>query len=198
MTTVTIPPGVPPTADGSGATPDTDHVAFTEQFPLLAGKNVVITLHADVDNDWAYTACDLVNVDTGQVTSFDANLEHYHGYEDGESWSEGHPTMTQFLSPQPAGTYMLRLESQHGNAGTASLEVLVDQGVIHWSYFGWALLVLGLVTSVVAGKVLAFEVKRWNNSTVSPHPPPQGGIASLAGGAAVVIAIIVLIVGVFG
>jgi len=196
-TTVTIPAGVPPAPDGSGATPDTDHVAFTDQFPLLAGKNVVITLHANVDNDWAYTAADLVNVESGQVISFDANLEHYHGYEDGESWSEGHPTMTQFLGPQPAGMYMLRLESQHGNAGTAALEVQVDQGVMHWSYFGWALLLLGLVTAAIAGKVLGFEVKRWNNSNVSPHPPPPGGFAVICGGAAITVAVIILIVGAF-
>src|SRR3569623_721509 len=131
-TFVTVPPGAPPAADGSGATLDSEFVTFTDQFQLVANKNIAITLTAHIDNDWAYSAGDLVNVDTGEVTSFDANLEYYHGYEDGESWTEGHPDVTQFIGPRAAGTYMLRLESQHGaSRGQTSITVEVRQGVVH-------------------------------------------------------------------
>lgn len=193
-TTMSIPPGVPPAADGSGATPDSDHVAFTDQFQLVGGKNVVIELDADVNNDWAYTACDLVNVDTGDVTSFDANLEYYQGVEDGESWSEGHHQMKQFLGPRPAGNYMLRLESQHGGAGSTTLDVVVEQGVFHWTIFGWALLLLGVVTAAVAGRVLTVEKKRWFNGTAETPRSLPGVVTLVVGLAAAGLAIAVLVV----
>jgi hypothetical protein len=191
---VIIPPGEPPAADGSGATPDSDHVAFTDQFALIDDKNIAITLNAHIDNNWAYTAADLVNVDTGEVTSFDANLEYYHGYEDGESWSEGHPQTTQFIGPRKSGTYMLRFESQCGGSSDTMLEVKVQQGVVHWRTFAWALLLVGIATVLVGWRVLAFEIKRWQNANVA-HGPPPGGFSTIAGGAAVVVAIIILVAG---
>ena len=196
-TSVIVPPGAPPAADGSGATPDSEFVTFTDQFPLVGDKNIAITLNAHIDNDWAYSAVDLVNVDTGEVTSFDANLEYYHGYEDGESWSEGHPDMTQFIGPRAAGTYMLRIESQHGaSSGQATIGVEVRQGVVHWRTFAWALLVLGGALAAVGGHVFKFETRRWENANVM-HGPPAGGLSAIIGGAAVVIAAIVLIYGAF-
>jgi len=195
-TAVTIPPGTPPVADGSGATPDSDHVSFTDQFPLVGNQNIAITLNAHIDNDWAYTAADLVNVDTGEVTSFDANLEYYHGYEDGESWSEGHPQTTQFIGPRQAGTYMLRFESQHGASGNTMLEVKVRQGVMHWKLFAWALIVMGLALAIAGGIVTSFEVKRWENGNFSRGALP-GRTAVVAGCLAIGVAVIVLIAGAF-
>jgi len=192
-TSVIIPPGTPPAADGSGATPDSDHIAFTDQFQLVGDQNIAITLNAHVDNDWAYTAADLVNVDTGEVTSFDANLEYYHGYEDGESWSDGHPDKKQFIGPRAAGTYMLRLESQHGGGGSTMLEVKVQQGVTDWRIFAVAVLILGLVLVLVGSRITMFEKRRWENANM-PHVPFSETFTVIAGAGACVIGVIILVV----
>jgi uncharacterized protein DUF4178 len=189
-----IPAGAPPAPDATGATPDSAFVVFSDQFQLDGDKNIAIDVDADINNDWAYTACDLVNVDAGSVISFDANLEYYHGYEDGESWTEGKPHMRQFIGPQPSGTYMLRFESQHGGGGTTTVSVKVTQGVFRWRTFAVALLVMGILVCALAGRVFGFEKKRWDNSNVSWHPPPHGVLALIAGAGAITIALIAMII----
>lgn len=196
QTAVIVPPGQPPVADGSGATPDSDHVAFTDQFELVDNKNIAITLDADIDNDWMYTAADLVNVESGEVTSFDANIEYYHGYEDGESWSEGHTTTTQFIGPRKAGTYMLRFESQHGGGANARLGVKVEQGVFRWKLFAMALLVMGLALAIAGGVAASFELKRWTNGNM-PRGRITGQSAAIGGGIAIACAIFIFILGAF-
>jgi hypothetical protein len=42
-----------------------------------------------VDNSWANVGLGLVNEKTNEIVYASKDIEEYHGYEDGENWSEG-------------------------------------------------------------------------------------------------------------
>ena len=48
-----------------------------------------VKLHSNVDNSWANVELSLVNEKTNEIEYTSQDIEQYHGYESGESWSEG-------------------------------------------------------------------------------------------------------------
>jgi hypothetical protein len=46
-------------------------------------------LYSNVDNSWANVELSLINEKTNETEYTSKDIEEYHGYEDGESWSEG-------------------------------------------------------------------------------------------------------------
>jgi hypothetical protein len=176
--------GVVPSAEtggGSAAAEPSEPqgaVMFSDRFPLDGGRNVAIALDANVFNDWCYAAVDLVNEATGQVVSFDANLEYYAGIDDGESWSEGSHTTERVIGPVEPGSYVLRVEAQHGGGGDIQLSVLVRQGVFRGLWFWVGLGVLGVPFLIVGWHAARFRSRRWQNATV----PRSGARQTVTGG----------------
>ena len=148
-----------PNADGT-------QTVFSEPFTLQARKNIAISATADVDNSWVYFEGDLINQDTGLVQPFAMPVEYYHGYEDGENWSEGNKTHTVYLSAVPAGTYTLRLEGQweKWQQGSPGVSVMIEQGVSHGGYWLTALIAISIVPIFMFFRRLAFEARRWKDS----------------------------------
>ena len=148
-----------------------DAIFFSEPLQLAGGRNIELEFAAgSLNNDWVYIAADLVEQSTGAVVSGEANLEHYAGYDDGESWSEGTTTSSTVFGPQPAGTYVLRLEAQHGSTGLMPIHVTLKQGVFRGKWLGWAMLILGIPLLIVGLTSYFHEKKRWENSTAGKAP----------------------------
>jgi len=140
-------------------------VWFSEPFPLASGRNVEVQLDAPLSNTWTYVAGDFVNEATGLVQEFDASLEEYHGYEDGESWHEGDSDRQVYLSALPSGQYTLRLEIQAEQAGVPLyVHLRVRQGVPRWAHLLLLLLGLSIVPLFVLWRRHAFEKRRWEQS----------------------------------
>ncbi|UPT72836.1 MAG: DUF4178 domain-containing protein [Elusimicrobiota bacterium] len=79
----------------------------TEVFELPGGRatNVEVLLDSNLDQQWAYVSLALINADTDQALDFGRELSYYHGYDGGESWSEGSRYATvQVPSVPPAAT----------------------------------------------------------------------------------------------
>src|SRR4030095_13860506 len=66
-------------------------------------SNLEFDLSSHVDNSWLEMEAFLVDDATGTELSTDELFEFYHGYEDGESWSEGDPVGRAYISSVPAG-----------------------------------------------------------------------------------------------
>ena len=160
------------TADPGGDPPGS--VMFSDKFHLDAGRNVAFHLTANVRNNWVYAAFDLVNDDTGSVTTFDKTIEYYSGVDDGESWNEGSTSADEVLAPVEAGTYTLRVEAQHGGLGSVELGVVVQQGVFRWLWFWIALGVLGAPVAIVAIHAAGVRKRRWENSNLVAHASAGG------------------------
>ena len=153
------------------STAPADSIWFSEPLPLAGGRNLELALAANsLSNDWVFISADLVESTTGSVVSGEAAIEHYAGIEDGESWSEGNSSSSTVFGPQPAGTYILRLEAQHGSAGLMPINVTLKQGVFRGKWLAWAMLILGIPLFIVGLTSYFHEKKRWENSTAGKAP----------------------------
>jgi len=174
--TATPPPATTPPAgsDASPAEPPGD-VKFSEKFQLDGGKNVVFELSSDVINNWVYATLDLVNDGTGSVISLDKTLEYYTGFDDEGSWSEGSSTADEVIGPVDPGTYVLRVEAQHGGTGNVDLGVVIRQGVFRWVWFWVFFGVLAIPFGLVGWHAFSFRKRRWENSNVGATGFGMGG-----------------------
>jgi Domain of unknown function (DUF4178) len=177
--TLGVVPSAEATGSGGAGAPSSEApaeppgaVMFSDKFQLDGGHNVAIDLDASVYNNWCYAVVDLVNEATGEVVSFDANLEYYAGVDDGESWSEGSHTTQQVLAPVAPGGYVLRVEAQHGGTGDVRLRAVVHQGVFRGIWFWLGLGVLGIPFVLVGWHAARFRARRWQNSSL---PRPRAG-----------------------
>lgn len=188
---VSIPGGLPVTPEVTANNPDPapSNIVFSEPFKLAAGKNVELGFHASVINDWAYVVASLVNTQTGDVTSVDATMEFYTGVDDGESWSEGDPSAKEIVGPVSPGSYVLRLELQHGGPEDIPMSVRVRQGVFRGRYLGWALFVLGIPFLMFGIYTYSFERKRWSNSSEGASAAPKTALTIM------IVAVVVLLSG---
>ena len=141
-------------------------VKFSNKFQLDGGKNVLFDLSADVANNWVYATLDLVNDDTGSVVNIDKTIEYYSGYDSDGSWTEGSNTAAEVIGPVEPGTYVLRVEAQHGGLGSVDLGVVIRQGVFRWIWFWLFFGVLVIPFGAVTVHALSFRRRRWENSNV--------------------------------
>jgi hypothetical protein len=148
---------------------------FSDRFPLEGGRNIAFELSANVRNSWVYAALDLVNDATGSVVSFDKSVEYYSGSDSDGAWTEGSTTEDAVLGPVDAGTYVLRVEAQHGGLGDVDLGVVVRQGVFRWSWFFTLFGVLMVPFVVVGMHALVFRGRRWANSNVVARRTASSG-----------------------
>jgi hypothetical protein len=162
-----------PLLAGTQDAPPASRVHFSQPFELEAGQNLAFHFKTSLDNSWLYVAADLVNDATGETDSFDTDLESYHGYEDGESWSEGDSDKAVYLRAVAAGRYALRLEAQWpSNRRAPTLEVRLRQGEFRTTYFIAALALLLIGPILVGVNRFLFERRRWAESD---HAWSSGG-----------------------
>jgi len=152
-----------PAAGGDAADPNAT-VKFSSKFALDGGRNIAFELTAGVVNNWAYAVVDLINDDTGSVVSFDKSIEYYSGYDADGGWTEGSATASEVIGPVQAGSYLLRIEAQHGGVGGVELTVVVRQGVFRWTWFWLCFGVLALPFGIVGLHAASFRRRRWSTS----------------------------------
>lgn len=140
-------------------------------FRLEESGNLAYSLNVpEVDNDWFGADIDLINEDTGKIYEQEIGVEYYHGYEGGESWSEGSHHARKFLSAIPPGRYHLVADFAAGSPFrdyTAKLTVRRDVPII--SNFGVMLLAVSAYPLFVFLRKRAFEKNRWSQSDYSPY-----------------------------
>lgn len=132
---------------------------------------LLISLYSPVDNSWASVQVALVNENNGEEVYASKDIEYYHGYTDGESWTEGSNSQEFNLCGVPAGKYHLTITPSKAPEDQYSSYVQVKAV---WSEPSsrnvW------LVSLIMIGFVVAlyyinknFEVKRWSDSSYSPY-----------------------------
>ncbi|MCS3867999.1 hypothetical protein J3D55_000915 [Chryseobacterium ginsenosidimutans] len=67
-----------------------DKEMVSKSFELSGGSAPLkVDVSSNVDNSWANVGLSLVNENTNEIAYTSKDIEEYHGYEDGENWSEG-------------------------------------------------------------------------------------------------------------
>lgn len=139
---------------------------YTEPFDLKYGtKNLDVRVLTNVDNNWMYSGITLVNEKTGDVYDVDIDIEYYHGYEDGESWSEGTNWNSKVLSQIPEGRYYFIIyPDKHPGMRYGKLELTATRDVPVTSNMFVVLVLLLIFPIIYFYRKQAFENKRWSNS----------------------------------
>jgi hypothetical protein len=142
----------------------------TPSFDLPGGPgNLSVTLYAPVQNDWVETAIDLVDENTNKSIGFSQTAEYYFGRDGGESWSEGSQDSSFILDSIPGGRYHLVIQphADAARAGEKTFTLLLRRGVVTWSNFFTALVLLSLYPFWVWYRGRKFELARWSESDLS-------------------------------
>lgn len=150
---------------------DPEKSRVTETFELKGRtSNVAIRVETNLDMHWAYLSMALIDADTDVALDFGKEISYYHGYEDGESWSEGSGHETVIVPSVPPGRYYLRLEPET-DAASLGLNVTVTRNVplLRLPFLAFLLLLLPVLWGVVRQD--NFESERWMESD---HPRTSG------------------------
>ena len=74
---------------------------------------------ASVDDSWVYLDVAVINDKYEALLDFSAQMSYYHGYEGGESWSEGSRKDSVAFKLKEPGSYRLLLKGQAGAGNRA-------------------------------------------------------------------------------
>jgi len=131
---------------------------------------------AGLDNGWQGVSVDLVNMDTGEVIEVYAESSYYHGYSDGESWSEGSRSDSKQTAEVDKGQYVLRV-TPHFDPGKPTdyiVTVRADDGPGFCCPFSLFLFLL-LIPVYYQVRSSGFETERWADSVFQGAPGAYSG-----------------------
>jgi hypothetical protein len=139
----------------------------TSSFQINGPAPVEMT--APIDNNWFQATVELVNDKDNQTWDVSREVEFYHGYEDGESWSEGGTSESALLNDVPKGTYHLNIYPYAGSNSLGHMHIKVQENVVLWQNILITLLLL-LIYPIYCWYVKRkFEVNRWLGNNYSPY-----------------------------
>jgi len=146
---------------------------FTSPSFELKGSSapLTITAHSDVDNSWANIQVALVNEKTNEEIYANKDIEYYHGYEDGENWSEGNNTEEFNLCGIAAGKYHLVFTPMKAPEDTLNqnLHIKATWGEPSLRNVWLTCVFMGVLLIALYYGERYFETKRWEDSSFSPY-----------------------------
>ncbi|WP_375443915.1 DUF4178 domain-containing protein [uncultured Fibrella sp.] len=149
-------------------TQPTPKMVRTQSFTVKGPTALDLEFKADVNNTWVEFATELVNEQTNQRYIFTEAVEYYHGYEGGESWSEGGTENSATLSKIPSGQYHVEITPYTQYGQQLSFSVKVGQNT---SLISNVFLILGLLAIYpiyLLFRRSGFENLRWSQSDFGP------------------------------
>lgn len=141
-------------------------------FSLTGGSApLTISLSSAVDNSWTNVQIALVNEITNEVFFASKDIEYYHGYTDGESWTEGSNAEEFNICGVSEGKYHLTITPQKAPEDLANNSLQVN---VVWNSPSminvWIPIIIMLVIIIIAFIAeRKFEENRWIDSNYSPY-----------------------------
>lgn len=139
--------------------------------------NVEINIDTNLENASAYFDIALINADDGHAFVSGREVSYYRGQDSDGNWSEGKASNSVDLSSVPDGRYYLRIEPQMTpGANTPELHytITVRRGVLSWSFFFVAVVLLAIPPLISTWRRFSFERRRWQESDLSGFPVLKG------------------------
>lgn len=91
-----------------------DKELVSKSFTLSGGSAPMnVKVFSNVDNSWANVQLSLVNEGTNEIAYTSKDIEQYHGFEDGEKWSEGSQSEDFNLCGVSAGKYHFVISAEN-------------------------------------------------------------------------------------
>ncbi len=149
-----------------------DSAFVTPTFQLTGrDSNVELSIHTDLDNNWAYFNFALINDKTGQTFDFGREVSYYRD-SDG---SEGSRNNSVIVPSVPSGQYYLRVEPEMA-AGSPYVryDLELRRNVPNYGFFGVAALLLLIPPIWITYRRESFEAARWRESDYAPKSSGGG------------------------
>ncbi|MGQ7945883.1 DUF4178 domain-containing protein [Flavobacterium sp. WC2509] len=123
-----------------------------------------IRVNSNVDNSWANVQVALINERNGEEIYTSKDIEYYHGYTDGENWSEGGPTREFNICGVAASKYHLAITPMKATEDTQNKSVQIQATWSSPSTRNVWMVIIFMVVFVIAMYYLDknFEEKRWS------------------------------------
>ena len=128
-----------------------------------------IDFSSPVDNNWFESTIELVNEKDNQTWDLTKEIEYYHGYEDGENWSEGSTDGSATVSSIPAGKYHLNVYPYAGASTINQMNIKVTESEVLWRNILVTVLLLLIYPLYCWYRYYKFETQRWAISDYSPY-----------------------------
>lgn len=152
---------------------DFDGKEFTSPSFTLSGGSapLSITVQSPVDNSWANLNVALVDENTSDEVNANKDIEYYHGYTDGENWTEGSQTEDFNICGVAAGKYHLVLTPMKAAEDQTAREMEVN---VVWNTPSFDNVILVCVFMIVFAAIVyffnyQFEKNRWIESDYSSY-----------------------------
>ena len=131
-------------------------------------SNVEISIHTDLQNNWAYFNLALINESTGHGYDFGREVSFYSGRDSDGAWSEGSTNDSAIVPSVAPGRYYLRVEPEMAaNAPSMLYTLEIKRGVPSMALFLVAAGLLLIPPIFATWRVAAFEQRRWSQSDFS-------------------------------
>jgi hypothetical protein len=124
---------------------------------------MTITVHSNVDNSWANVQVALINEVTNEEIYANKDIEYYHGYTDGENWTEGDTNSDFNLCGIPAGKYHLAITPSKATEDIQNESVDIKASWSSPSMRNVYMTLIFMIAFVMAAYYFErnFENKRW-------------------------------------
>lgn len=166
---------MPNKADSSGSTNlgqnSYEFKPFTTSSFVQDNGNVPleIAVGSGIDNNWIEATIILVNERTNETWEVTKGAEYYHGYEGGESWTEGSRESSIILTEIPEGKYHLNIYPASGDPNQNYLNIRITSNVTLWKNILLLLFLLIAFPIFSWYRMRLFDKERWMNSDYSPY-----------------------------
>ncbi|MEW5676838.1 DUF4178 domain-containing protein [Flavobacterium enshiense] len=143
----------------------------SKSFELQGGSApMTISVSSNVDNSWANVQVALVNENTGEERYASKDIEYYHGYTDGENWTEGSTGEEFNICGVPKGRYHVAITPQKAPEDFMNDRISVQ---VVWNASSmrnvWmVVLFMGVLSVGLYFLNVYFEQQRWADSDNSP------------------------------
>lgn len=145
---------------------------YTDVFELKGPiAPLSIDVLSNVDNSWMTTDFALINQETEETVHFTKDLEYYHGYSEGENWTEGSNNDEFNICGVSEGKYKIMILSNKDETDTNNTALNVK---IYWGKpDNWNLYVTIFIFLAIGALLYfiknSFESRRWEDSYYSPY-----------------------------
>ncbi|RYZ97130.1 MAG: hypothetical protein EOP47_22425 [Sphingobacteriaceae bacterium] len=143
---------------------------ITPSFELKNNSSALdFLIKSEIDNNWLEATVVLVNEKDNQSWEVTESIEYYHGYEDGESWTEGSQEAEVLLSGIPGGKYHLNIYPASGDISNKNIHISINANPVVWRNVWVTILLLCLYPLYAWYRMRNYEKRRWMNSDYTPY-----------------------------
>jgi hypothetical protein len=124
-----------------------------------------ISLISDVNNSWANAQIALINEKNNEEIYASKDIEYYHGYTDGENWTEGSTNEDFNICGVAAGKYHLSITPSKATEDVSNSSMYINVTWYKPSFRNFYMIIIFMVVFVLVLYYISkyFEDKRWGN-----------------------------------